>query len=163
MLPLCSDKTGTLTENVMVFKEVVVICFNQDQNLGNSVHLVCLIMRTLTRLAWEGASTAKRSCSIRGLYPCAPSLTWRAGTRHTSSSLNILVGKVLVFLTPCHNLTIFRGNEGEARREVSEERRIAEFLTALALCHTVQVAIQPTDSMLVTCLVIFHCFFFSGS
>ena len=71
------------------------------------------------------------------------------------SSNNILLGKVTV---AWHNLTIFRGNEGEARREVSEEHRIAEFLTALALCHTVQVEIQPTDSMRVTCLVIFHCF-----
>ena len=40
------------------------------------------------------------------------------------------------------DVTIFRGEEGEVRREGSEERRIVEFLTALALCHTVQVGIQ---------------------
>ena len=84
---MCSDKTGTLTENVMVFKEVVVTIFNQNHNNDKSVHLVCLIMRTLTRLAWEGASTAKQSCSIGGLYLCAPSQTWRAGIHHTSSQL----------------------------------------------------------------------------
>ena len=32
-----------------------------------------------------------------------------------------------------------RGEDGEARREVNEEKRITEFLTAIALCHTVQV------------------------
>ena len=39
MLSMCSDKTGTLTENVMVFKEVVVTIFNQNHNNDKSVHL----------------------------------------------------------------------------------------------------------------------------
>ena len=59
-----------------------------------------------------------------------------------------------------HHLTNLRGDEGEPRREGSEERQIVEFLTALALCHTVQVAIQPTASKLSMSLVIFHCFYF---
>ena len=84
--------------------------------------------------------------------------------------------EVVILIVAFYHVTIFRGNEGEARREGSEEQRIAEFLTALALCHTVQVAIQcnpiqsnpiqsnalcHTDQMAIqltaTCLVLFHC------
>ena len=41
-----------------------------------------------------------------------------------------------------------RAGEGEGRREGGEERQIVEFLTALALCHTVQVAeASPEDNL----------------
>ena len=44
------------------------------------------------------------------------------------------------FQINCPNKTATdRGEDGEARREVNEERRITEFMTAIALCHTVQV------------------------
>ena len=45
MLLIYSDKTGTLTENVMVFKEVVVspIFKTIVIDLAKGVHLLCLI------------------------------------------------------------------------------------------------------------------------
>ena len=110
-----------------------------------------LQMRMMTRLAWEWVSTAKQSCSIGGLCPCAHSQTWPAGPYsfkyHHPNRFCILTIKVFILIVAFHHVTISRGNEGEVWREGSEERRIAEFLTALALCHTVQVAIQLSDSM----------------
>ena len=86
----------------------------------------------MIRLVWEWVSTAKQSFGIGDFHPGAPSLTWRAGdpSRYFCAA----------------SQTIFRGDGGKAPREGNEERKIVEFLTALALCHTVQVAVQPTQS-----------------
>ena len=80
----------------------------------------------MIRLVWEWVSTAKQSFGIGDFHPGAPSLTWRAGD---PSSQYFCAG----------SQTIFRGDGGKAPREGNEERKIVEFLTALALCHTVQV------------------------
>ena len=62
-----SDKTGTLTENVMVFKEVQYMT-RWRQRL--------IIIR---RRAWEEVSSVKPSCNIEDHCPCAPSQTSPAG------------------------------------------------------------------------------------
>ena len=64
---LLSDKTGTLTENVMVFKEVQYMTIWRQR---------LIIIR---RLAWEEVSSAKPSCNIEDHCPCAPSQTSPAG------------------------------------------------------------------------------------
>ena len=79
----------------------------------------------MIRLVWEWVSTAKQSFGIGDFHPGAPSLTWRAGDPSQYFSAG--------------SQTIFRGDGGKAPREGNEERKIVEFLTALALCHTVQV------------------------
>ena len=70
-----SDKTGTLTENVMVFKEVQYMTIWRQR------------LTIIRRLAWEEVSSARPSCNIEDHYPCAPSQTWPAGDNCYSMSL----------------------------------------------------------------------------
>ena len=138
MLLIYSDKTGTLTENVMVFKEVVV---------SPIFKTIMITLGKKCTFALSHNEKTDQACLGGGEYSEAE-LQYRRPL--PMCSFSDLTGRYTYTRTHLHSClaslsTIYRGDEGEARREGSEERQIAEFLTALALCHTVQVAIQPTQ------------------
>ena len=93
---LFSDKTGTLTENIMIFKEA----------------------------------------SIGGRQYPSDVLRQRPNTASAFSN----------FANDSRHNDQLAGRKNEVEGDPEEEERVNEFLTALAVCHTVQVADQEEDA-----------------
>ena len=109
---LFSDKTGTLTENVMVFQEV------------------------------SRSMNGRRSRSCLGLD--RRSTVHRGGAAAPETTAHVLLRRSLRQVPPrscCYfRFSASRSADWTARRDPQEEHCISQFLTALSLCHTVQVA-----------------------